>query len=75
MNGILTLAEIESAYGSEWVFLEDPQPNTALDVQCGRVRRHSKDRDEVYGKAIELRTRRFAVLFTGEMPEDTAIVL
>jgi len=36
---------------------------------------HSKDRDEVYRKAVELRPRRFAVLYTGKMPKDTAVVL
>lgn len=75
MNGVLTLAEIESAYDSEWVLLEDPQTNDALEVQRGRVRWHSKDRDEVYRKAIELSAKRFAVVYTGEMPDDTAIVL
>ncbi|HUT88939.1 MAG TPA: hypothetical protein VMY37_05560 [Thermoguttaceae bacterium] len=46
-----------------------------LDVRGGRVLFHSKDREEVYRKAIELRPKRFAMLFTGTMPEDTAILL
>lgn len=36
---------------------------------------HSKDRDEVYRKAISLRPARAAVLYTGAIPEGTAIVL
>jgi hypothetical protein len=36
---------------------------------------HSKDRDEVYRKAVELRPKRFAMLYTGKMPEDTAVLL
>ena len=71
----LTLAEIEARFASEWVLLEDPQKGAALEVQGGRVCWHSKDRDEAYRKAIELRPRRFAVLYTGKMPKDTAIVL
>ena len=41
----------------------------------GKVLFHSKDRDEVYQKAVALRPKRFAMLYTGAMPKDTAIVL
>jgi len=75
MDDVLTVAQIESQFSSEWVLVEDPETNQALEVQRGRVRWHSKDREEVYRKAVELRPRRFAVLYTGQMPEDTAIVL
>jgi hypothetical protein len=36
---------------------------------------HSKDRDKVHQKAIDLHPQRFAVLYTGQIPEDAAIVL
>jgi hypothetical protein len=75
MDEILTAAEIEAAFSAEWILVEDPQTNDALEVRSGRVRYHSKDRDEVYRKAIELRPRRFAVLFTGAIPKDAAVVL
>ena len=75
MDEILTLSEIESQFESEWVLVEDPQTNDALVVQSGKVLYHSKDRDEVYRKAVECRPKRFAMLYTGKMPEDTAIVL
>jgi len=75
MDDVLTIAQIESQFSSEWVLVEEPETNQALEVQRGRVRWHSKDREEVYRKAVELRPRRFAVLYTGRMPEDTAIVL
>lgn len=72
---VLTLAQIEAQFASEWVLIEDPQTDATLEVRGGRVRWHSADRDEVYRKAVELRPRRFAVLYTGKMPKDTAIVL
>jgi hypothetical protein len=75
MNDVMTIGEIETQFTSEWVLVEDPQTNEALKVERGRVRWHSKDRDEVYRKAVELRPKRFAVLYTGRMPEGTAIVL
>ena len=75
MDDILTIGQIESQFESEWVLVEDPQTNEALEVLSGKVRWHSKDRDEVYRKAVGLRPRRFAMLYTGKMPKDTAVVL
>ena len=75
MDDILTIAQIEAQFASEWVLVEAPQTNDALEVQSGRVRWHSKDREEVYRQAVVLRLKRFAILYTGKMPEDTAIVL
>ena len=75
MDEVLTIAQIEAQFESEWVLVEESQTNEALEVQSGKVRWHSKDRDEVYRKAVEMRPRRFALLYTGKMPRDTAIVL
>jgi len=75
MDKIMTIAEIESTFDSEWVLVEDPQTNQALEVESGKVRYHSKDRDEIYRRAVELRPKRFAMLYTGTIPENTAIVL
>ncbi|ETW99984.1 MAG: hypothetical protein ETSY1_12960 [Candidatus Entotheonella factor] len=75
MDKILTIAQIEAQFESEWVLVEDPQTNDALEVQGGKVRWHSKDREEVYRQAVALRPKRFAILYTGKMPQDTAIVL
>jgi hypothetical protein len=75
MDRVLTLKQIEERFESEWVLVEDPETNDALEVQRGKVLWHSKDRDQVYRKAVELRPKRFAMLYTGKIPEDTAIVL
>lgn len=75
MDEFLTISQIERQFDSEWVLVEDPQTNEALEVQSGRVLWHSKDRDEVYRKAVLLRPKRFAMLYTGRMPENTAIIL
>lgn len=75
MDEILTLAQIESKFDSEWVLVEDPQTDEELRVLSGTVRWHGKDRDEVYRRAVEMRPKRFAIVYTGKMPEETAIVL
>ena len=75
MTTRMTLEEIHDRFDAEWVLIDDPQTNEALEVEAGRVIWHSKDRDEVYRKAIELGPKRFALLYTGRMPEGTAIVV
>ena len=75
MEKTLTIKEIESQFDSEWVLLEDPQTNDALEVQSGKVLFHSKDRDEFDRKALEFHPKRFAVLFTGQPSEEMEFAL
>ena len=71
----MTVQEVESQFESEWVLLGDPQVDDSLEVLGGQVLHHSKDRDEVYRAAIALHPKRSAVLYTGEIPEGTAVAL
>jgi hypothetical protein len=75
MDEVLTIAEIEGKFESEWVLIEDPSTDDCLEVRGGTVRCHGKDRDEVYRRAVQIRPKRFAIVYTGTMPGDTAIVL
>jgi hypothetical protein len=75
MDEVMTIAEIESAFESEWVLVEDPQTNEALEVQGGKVLYHSRDRDEFDRKVLEFRPKRFAVLYTGTLPEGMETIL
>ncbi len=75
MNELLSTPEIQTRYPDEWVLLDDPQTDDKLRVLCGTVLHHSKDRDEVDRKMLELRLRRFTVFYTGTFPEDTEFIL
>jgi len=75
MADMMTKAEIEATFADEWILVEDPETNDKNEVLRGHVVCHSKDRDEVYRAAVARRPSRFAVLFTGTMPPNTAIVL
>lgn len=75
MSEILTLSEIRDRFQSEWVLLEDPKTTESLEVKGGKLLWHSKDRDEVYRKARELRPKHSAILYTGTLPEDMVVVL
>lgn len=75
VSELLTLAEIQTRFDSEWILVEDPLLGDSFSVRSGRVIWHSRDRDEVYQKLLELRPRHPAILYTGKMPEGTAIAV
>ena len=75
MDNIMTVEEMRAQFESEWVLVENPQTNDALEVLKGKILHHSKDRDEVYRKAVTLRPKRSAIVYTGEIPEDMEIAL
>ncbi len=75
MNRQMTIEEIRSQFDSEWVLIEDPETDEGLKVLRGKVLYHSKDRDDVYRKAVARRAKRSAIIYTGEIPEETAVVL
>ena len=75
MGEIMVMADIESRFKSEWVLLEDPETTEVLEVKSGKVLWHSKDRDELYRKALELRPKHSAIVYTGTIPDDMVIVL
>jgi len=75
MAKTLTIDEIKSRYDGEWVLIGDPATDESLSVLSGVVLSHSKDRDEVYRKARELKPAHSAILFFGHLPKDAAIVL
>jgi hypothetical protein len=75
MDEVLTMAQIEAQFDSEWVLIEDPRADETLEVRGGTVRWHGKDREDVYRRAVELHPKRFAIVYTGKMPPDVAIAV
>ena len=75
MDEILTAEEIAVRFAPDWLLIGDLLTDENSNVQAGKVRFHSPDRDEVYLKARELRPGRFAVQYLGTWPENTALVL
>lgn len=72
---VLTISEIESQFSGEWILVVDPQVDENLEVLSGQVVCHSKDRDEVYRAAVAHQGGDLAILFNGEQPPNTAIMI
>ena len=65
MQETTTYAEIKKQYDGEWVLIVDPITTKYLEILEGKVVWHSKDREDVYRKALELKPKHSAVLFLG----------
>ncbi len=68
-------SDIAEKYKDEWVLLEDIKVDRNFRIKEGRVLSHATDKNEIYNKIIELRPKRFAIEYTGKIPEDLAVVL
>jgi hypothetical protein len=75
MNEMLTRKEMEVQFHGEWVLLGDVQSKPGQSIQAGRVLWHSKDRDEVYDKLLELRPPSAAALCLCEDDENSEFLL
>ncbi|MCY3543041.1 MAG: hypothetical protein OXI16_14140 [Chloroflexota bacterium] len=71
----MTTEEIYAQFDSEWVVLKDPVMED-YEVKGGVLVSHGKDRDAVHSKIGEIPVpRHFATLYTGKIPEGTAVIL
>ena len=75
MDEVLTIDEIKTRFAPDWVLIGEPKTDENQRLLAGKVLFHSRDREEVYRKAIELRPGHFAFRYLGELPEDMAFVL
>ncbi len=75
MEEILTVTEIRARFLAEWILVGDPEVGPDLEVLRGAILSHSADRDEVYRAAVTLKPKRSAVLYTGSLAKDQAIIL
>jgi hypothetical protein len=75
VDEVLTIDEIKARFAPDWVLIGGPLTDANQQLLAGRVLFHSRDREEVYRKAIELRPGHFAFRYLGELPEDMIFVL
>jgi hypothetical protein len=75
MSQVMNIEEIEASFPDEWILVIDPDIGPSLEVRSGVVAAHSRDRDEVDRRSLELRPKRSAIWFNGEPSHDTVIVL
>jgi len=64
---------IRKRYANEWVLLTDYEIDEYNEPLLGVVVAHSKDREEIYDKQMEIKKDLF-MFYTGKIPEDLAVM-
>ncbi len=67
--------EIVEGFKDEWVLIYVKEVDDDFNLKEGDVIAHSKDKEEIYRKLLEIRPKNFSIEYTGEIPEDLAVVL
>jgi hypothetical protein len=67
--------DIKKIFEDEWVLIKVDKVNEDFSLLEGEVLANSKDKDEVYRKLLEMKPKEFMIEYTGEIPEDLAVVL
>ncbi|HPD60309.1 MAG TPA: hypothetical protein PKV48_00915 [Thermodesulfobacteriota bacterium] len=67
--------EIFKKYRNEWLLIECKEVDENFEVVEGKILHHSKDKDEIYRKLLELRPKDYAIEYTGKVPENLAVML
>jgi hypothetical protein len=67
--------EIKETFKDEWVLVQVEKVDESFKVIEGKVLAHSKDKDQVYQKLLQIRPKQFSIEYTGEIPEDLAVVM
>ena len=67
--------DIKKNFGNQWVLIEVKNVDESFNVLEGEVLAHSKDKDEIYQKLLKIRPKEFSIEYTGEVPEDLAVVM
>ena len=69
----MAIARIKAKYKDEWVLLADYHLDERNEPITGVVAAHSKNRDEIYSRQMSMK-KNLCILYTGEMPQDLAIM-
>ena len=72
---ILTLKEIINKYPNEWVLIAYTELDYRLNVVRGKVLANSQNRDDIYDLLLSTKDISVATKYTGQIPENMAMVL
>jgi hypothetical protein len=71
----LTIQQMREQYPDQWLLLASVETDAELNVLRGEVLAHSPSRDDIYGQLLVTKGERLAIEYTGDIPEDLAVML
>ena len=72
---VLTLEEIINKHPNEWVLIAYTELDENLNVVRGQVLANSENCDDIYDLLLSTKDISVATQYTGEIPENIAMVL
>ncbi len=70
----MTLGAIKKEYPDEWVLIEYEKIDDDFHVKTGRVVAHSPVKEEIYKVLMKMKNKNIAIEYTGEIPDDLAVM-
>jgi hypothetical protein len=67
--------DIKKKFRNQWVLIEVKSVDESYNVLEGEVLANSKDKDEIYQMLLKIRPKEFSIEYTGEVPENLAVVM
>ena len=67
------IESIKEKHRDEWVLLSDCELDEFNEPLSGVVVAHSKDRQEIYNKQMEIK-KDLCIYYTGKIPEDLGVM-
>jgi hypothetical protein len=66
---------MKERYPDQWLLVACVESDDNLNLIRGEVLAHSANRDEIYRQLLDVRGKDLAVEYTGDIPEDLAVML
>ncbi len=67
--------EIVENFKDEWVLIDVEEVDENFNLNEGNVIAHSKNKEDIYKKLLEIKLKSFSIEYTGKIPEDLSVVL
>ena len=67
--------DIKKNFKNQWVLIEVEKVDESFNLLSGEVLAHTNDKDEIYQKLLQIKPKEFSIEYTGDVPEDLAIVM
>lgn len=75
MEDIITFQQMKERYPDQWLLVACVEMDDQMNVVRGEVLAHSGDRDEIYRRLLDAKGKDMAIEYTGDIPEDLAVML
>ena len=75
MAETITFQQMKERYPDQWLLVACAETDDDMNLVRGEVLAHSGSRDEVYRCLLGVAGKNLAIEYTGDIPEDLAVML